>query len=75
MNPINSHSRAAVYSDCCTTSNVSVATWASHPVEPPTIRRFDVSALNAKKFSYSVRDDDSHSSGETFEYGRPHGTH
>ena len=56
MNSINSHSRAAVYSDCCTTSNVSVTTCASHPVDPPTICRFDVSVLNAKKSSVTVSD-------------------
>lgn len=49
VNPMKSHSRAAVYCDCCTTSNVSVTTWAKHPVEPPTMRKFDASVLSAKK--------------------------
>lgn len=49
-----SHSRAAVYCDCGTTSNVSVTTWARHPVEPPTMRMFNASVLGAKDISYSV---------------------
>ena len=51
---MKSHSRAAVYCDQFTTSNVSVITWAKNSVEPPTIRKSDASVASVLRAKKSV---------------------
>jgi len=54
MSLMKSHSRAAVYCVRFTTSNVSVTTWARHPVVPPTMRKLDASIASVLRANKSV---------------------